>query len=986
MRSNRGIGFLLVLWLCVPLGAIAQGAPNNAIELLYVSGNSQSVAPYATLGAPLVTQLQPDANFDTTKPVSVDWQITSGQATIVESSGTSYTQVVNVPGGSSGAMPPPPTQIHIMAGATPGNVFVRAVCAVCQQFAATNPGLPYQQNFTFTIVQPPPPTLAIVSGDGQTGTTGSAAGAPLVVALSRGTAPLANQTVSWSVTSGQAVLSAATMQTDSNGHASINFSYGASAGPIAIQASAAGSQVTFNETATTPPPATLQIVSGDGQTGATASAAGAPLIVALTSGSTPVPNQTVNWSIASGQAMLSAATTQTDSNGQTSINFTFGASAGPLTIQASSASSQVTFAATAFTPATTALSGNNQTGMAGAALQAFVVQISAPSGSSGASLGQIPVTWTVLQGGGTLAAAQTLTDASGRSSNTLTLGSTPGTNVVQATVAGSGSVTFTATATNGVPSGATLSIVSGSGQALVPLTPSQPMVVKLADPSGQPLSGIDIQWSVSGSSGTLANVSTPTDANGQAQNQLTVVLPGSYTVTAQVANAPGIAAVTFGFNNAVANLSGLTPPEIAVAHAIDVACPALATTSTPLPPPQTDLLNRCSEIVVRSGTNPAQVPHALDEMLNSKSLPQRNLAQGVQLGQNTNLNTRLAQLRQGATGVNLGGLSLTEDGRNLPLAMFGDLFRKDPKQNDEVGTDFKRWGFFATGMIQRGGFSAVASNAQPGFDFHNASITAGIDYRFNADFVAGVALGYNSNHSSLDQNSGKVDVDGYSVNGYFTWYHNDFYLEGSAILGRLDYDLRRNINYQIDSLASSGGLTTINQTASASPGGDQNSLALSFGKDFNHQAWTFGPYVRGIYSHVNLDGFSETMSDPGAQGGGLGTSVEGRSATSELAVLGARVSHATSYDWGVLVPNALLEWNHEFNNDAHNVVSRFLADPTQTPIVLTDTPPDTNYFNIGIGLNAVLPKGRSGFVYLEHLAGYSGAHENRLSIGIRIEF
>jgi outer membrane autotransporter protein len=289
-------------------------------------------------------------------------------------------------------------------------------------------------------------------------------------------------------------------------------------------------------------------------------------------------------------------------------------------------------------------------------------------------------------------------------------------------------------------------------------------------------------------------------------------------------------------------------------------------------------------------------------------------------------------------------------------------------------------------MIQRGGFSAVSANAQPGFDFHNASITAGIDYRFTADFVAGIALGYNRNHSSLDQDSGKVDVDGYSVNGYFTWYRNDFYLEGSAILGWLDYDLRRNINYQIDSLASSGGLTTINQTAKASPGGDQNSLALSFGRDFNYQAWTFGPYVRGIYSHLNLDGFSETMSDPGAQGGGLGTSVERRSATSELAVLGGRVSYATSFDWGVLVPNALLEWNHEFNNDAHNVVSRFLADPTQTPIVLTDTPPDTNYFNIGIGLNAVLPKGRSGFVYLEHLAGYSGAHENRLSIGIRIEF
>jgi uncharacterized protein with beta-barrel porin domain len=882
--------FLLVFCSGVPLGVLAAGAPNNAIELLYTSGDAQSVAPGAALGAPLVTQLQPDPGYDTSKPVSVTWQIVSGTATIVESGSSSYTQQVTIPGSAStGALPPPPTQIHVTAGTTPGGVSVQATCGVCQAFAASFPGLPYQQNFAFTITQPATPTLSTVSGDGQSGATGSPAAAPLVVQLSNGSTPVANQTVSWSVTS--------------------------------------------------------------------------------------------------GQATLSTASTQTDANGQSSITFTFGATAGPITIQASTSGSQTTFSETAFTPTTAALSGNNQTGVAGNALQPFVVQLSAPSGSSGGVSG-VPVNWRVTQGGGTLASAQTITDANGQSSNTLTLGPSAGTNIVTATVAGSGTITFTATATNGVPSGSKLTIVSGSNQLLVPKTLSQPMVVKLTDASGQAISGIDIQWSVSGASGSLTSTTTPTDANGQATNQLTVVLPGSYTVTAQVVDQPAIAAVTFGFNNGVVNLNGLTPPEIAVAHAIDVACPQLAqmSSSAPLPTPQADLLNRCSEIVVRSGTNPAQVPHALDEMLNSKSIPQRNLAQGVQLGQYSNLNTRLAQLRQGASGISAGGLSFTEDGRNLPLATFADLFRKDPKENDEVGKDFERWGFFATGMIQRGGFDAVAANAQPGFNFHNASITAGVDYRFTADFVAGVALGYNNNSSDLDQNQGNVDVDGYSLNGYFTWYHDDFYIEGSAIAGWLNYDLRRRINYQIDSLGPSGGLTTIDQTAKASPDGHQDSFALAFGKDFNRGAWTFGPYLRGVYTHLRLDGFSETMSDPSGQGGGLGTSVESRSVTSELAVLGARASYAHSYDWGVLVPNVLLEWNHEFKNDPQNVVSRFLADPTQTPIVLSDTPPDTNYFNLGVGLNAVLPQGRSGFVYFEHLAGYSGAHENRLSVGIRIEF
>jgi outer membrane autotransporter protein len=354
----------------------------------------------------------------------------------------------------------------------------------------------------------------------------------------------------------------------------------------------------------------------------------------------------------------------------------------------------------------------------------------------------------------------------------------------------------------------------------------------------------------------------------------------------------------------------------------------------------------------------------------------------VQQGQFDNLNTRFAELRQGAAGFSAGGLTFNENGRGLPLAMLGDIFRKDPADNDEVGKDFSRWGFFATGMVERGGFDATG--VRPGFDYHSASLTAGVDYRFNANFVAGAALGYNQNDSSFDANAGKANVDAYSLNGYFSWYRGDWYLEGSVVFDKLDYDLDRNIAYQIANL--SGGTTTVSQTASASPSGDQNSFSLSAGKDFSRKAWTFSPYVRGIYSHLSLDGFSETMSDSSGAGAGLGTSVASRSLNSMLGLLGARVSYTMSTDWGVLVPNAVVEWNHEFRNDPQTIVVRFLADPTQTPISLTDEAPDSNYFNVGFGLNAVFAKGRSAYVYYQHLTGFSGAHSDQLSLGIRIEF
>lgn len=535
-------------------------------------------------------------------------------------------------------------------------------------------------------------------------------------------------------------------------------------------------------------------------------------------------------------------------------------------------------------------------------------------------------------------------------------------------------------------SGDQFTIVSGNNQALVPNQASAPLVVRLVNADGQPIADAVVQWAVSGQTAKLTSDTTATGSDGQSQNRLTVILPGTYSVTASLPDSPDVPPLTFSFSNGVANIPNLSPAQINVAGAIDKACPVLASMSSggQLNSGQQDLLQRCSELVLGANSDAKDVPNALNQMLNNKALPQRSQAEGVQQGQFNNLNTRFAELRQGARGLSIGGLGVVNEGQGLSLASLGDQFRKDPDAGDEVGKDFSRWGFFATGMLVRGGFSA--DGARPGFDYDNDSLTAGVDYRFSDSFVAGAALGYNHNRSSLDQNLGKLSVDGYSLNGYFTWYHDDdFYVEGSLVLDWLNYDLQRNIAYQIANVGGTG-TTTVNEAVTASPNGHQSSVALSVGKDFNRGAWAISPYLRVVYSHLRLDGFSETASDPGAAGAGLITSVESRSLDSELGVIGGRFSYTTSYDWGVLIPNATLEWNHEFRNDPQTIVTRFVYDPTQTPIVITDAPPDNSYFNVGVGLNAVLPGGRSGYISWEHLVGLSGAHENRFSLGIRIEF
>jgi len=983
-RVGGRVWFVMATLLLLTISVCANAQTNS---MSIAGGNGQSTYTGNGLQNPLTVA------FSGATVVTLDWSASNGAVIQQGDLTPSFSESVDT---SSS----PTASVNVYAGNTPGPFTVTVTCSS---------GCSSVQTLTFNetaLQQPPELQMAIGGGNNQSGPPNTVLPTPLQVTLTP--TPLGyegppQETITWTVedanatfvesgtstytevvtvstgSPGRPTRARRTVQASGNVPARVHLLLGPNPGSVRVRATcpdcSVGKFQVFDETITPATTSTLSKVSGDQQSGQPGSQAALPLVVSLPNGN----GQTINWSVTSGTATLSASSSTIDANGQSQITFHYGNAPGPITIQASAGSAgTVTFSETSLAGSSNVVSGNNQSGSTGTALQPFIAQFGTSSG--------VPVTWSVTQGSGTLSSATTTTDANGRTSDTLTLGPNAGTVVVTATATGYTPVTFTSTAISGAPGGAVLTIVSGDKQALIPNESSQPLVVKLTS-NGVGTPNVTIQWSVSGSSGTLDNTTTTTDSTGQTQNRVKVVLPASYTVTAQVANQPSIAPVTFTFNNAVVNLPALNPAQTGVAHAIDRACPALAAQAA-LTAQQQDLLARCSEIVVNSGTNPSQVPGALDAMLNNKTTPQSGLADTVMQGQLTNLNTRLTELRQGAHGFSVGGLALNEDGRSLPASSLSDVFtsyRKDPKEStdDEVGKDFSRWGFFATGLIDRGG--ASADGMAPGYDFHNASLTAGIDYRFNDAFVGGVALGYASNNSDINNNAGNVDVNSYSVNAYFTWYrNNDFYVEGSVVYDWLNYDLSRNIAYQIASL--SGGTTTVNNTAKASPDGKQYTLSLSVGKDFNREAWTFSPYVRGVYTHVTLDGFDEHMTDTTGPGSGLGTSVDGRSFTSELGVIGGRVSRTITMDWGVLVPNALVEWNHEFKNDPQTVVTRFLADPTQTPIVVTDSRIDQNYFNLGLGLNAILPAGKSGFLYFEHVTGYSGIHENRLSAGIRIEF
>lgn len=948
----------------------AVGAP-GARTIAISGGDGQSGEPGVTLPAPLAVLLRdPNSNNGFAAGVPVTFSVVDGDARF--GSGQASTTVTSDATGNAAAT--------LVLGAEEGLVVVTAT--------ATGFG-----SVTFTLsterAPPPPYELAIVSGDAQTAEP-DADGAPLVVRLTQGGVPVAGDAISWRVAQGDDItLSARTSTTDNAGEAEIGLAFGDAPTRGVVEAtSSRGPTARFEIRAPAAAALRLVIVSGNAQTGAAATPADQPIVFEARRDNAVVPGVGVDFRVTRGTATASLANAVTDDEGRVAVRLRYGATPGPVELVASTQGGQVTAVALAeiFPVALQRVSGDNQQAAPATQLpQPLVVQIVRPAGKG---LAGAVVNWTVVTGGGTVTNASSSTDASGQARTELTLGAAPGPNQVRASVDGVGSTTFNATAT--APPTGLFAIVAGDGQTLATNENSAPLTVRLTNDRNAPLANARIRWSAPANV-DLSATETTTDANGQTSISASLQQPGGGTVTATAVDFANAPAVSFTLNGGIVNTDGAGESERTVAGALDQACPILAqrdAAGQPLSPAEADLLARCRELIASSGTDPGDTNTVLQELLADEATAQNNAALTVQAAQFDNLKARLAALRSGTQGASFGGLALTTDEGAVPLsflpsAILGAQDEGGTADGGEVGGGFSRWGFFATGTIGRGGRDP--GERDPGFDFDTIGLTAGVDYRWSDHLVLGAALGYNKNETDLDGDAGGLDADGYSFSGYATWYQGDsFYVDGVATLGRNNYDITRGINFSIAN--PGGGTTVVDQIASADPDGDQTSLAVSVGRDFNQGAWSFGPYLRGLYTKVDFDGYTETLSDPNAPGAGLGVTVEDRELESRQAVLGGKMSYTMSTSWGILMPHAQLEFLKEFEDDLDAVVTRFANDPTGTPIEIRPDSIDDSYFNLGFGLSGVFANGRSAFVYYEHRAAQDKVSYDNLAIGIRIEF
>jgi outer membrane autotransporter protein len=370
------------------------------------------------------------------------------------------------------------------------------------------------------------------------------------------------------------------------------------------------------------------------------------------------------------------------------------------------------------------------------------------------------------------------------------------------------------------------------------------------------------------------------------------------------------------------------------------------------------------------------VAEAIDEMLPDVAQTQTQTGQDAANAQFNNLNMRISNLHAGVSGPSFNGLTLTTPTGTISLGSLANSLMADEEKPKEESA-FSRWGFFVSGNIGRGSTDAIAN--APEYDFDIKGLTAGVDYRMSDNFVLGGALGYTRQSSSLSGDQGSLKMEGWSVSGYATWYREkDWYFDGVLNLANNDFRHRRRVSYILPG-------ETVDQVARADSDGTDISGSLTIGRDFHRQEWNFGLYGRAQFGRQHFDGYDEDL-DAAFAGSGLALRIDDRSVDSLSSILGGRASWVHSTDWGVLMPQFGLEWQKEYQGDPDTFRAFLITDPTGTPILITGEALDDSYFRLNLGLSAVWPHGRSGFIQYDRIFARDGNEQETLTIGGRFEF
>jgi adhesin/invasin len=530
-----------------PITFTHTAVPANPTVLVLVSGDDQTAPGGFEVAEDLVVRLEDDnGNGIGSRPIT--WVVGAG----------------------AGSVTPPSTTTSANGLATTRWTLPNAVGSFT--VSAVFSGLP-PVTFSATATADVPTTIELVSGNNQSASVGSALPNPLVVRVTDANGiPVANVGVNWVAEVGGSVSAPATA-TNSSGLAQVTRTLGLLPGEYTTTATVeglAGSPITFTSTANVGSAAKLAIIT---QPGGTASS-GQPLspqpeveVQDLLGNPILQAGRTVSASITSspeepdgpGNATLTASTDQTNASGRTTwTNLRITGPAGDYVL---------TFSSGALIP----VASTTITLGAGSASRLVLQQAPPATVVNGALISPAPVIGVEDAGGNPVSGNRNILvdieSGQGTLSGTTTENTNGGSTATfdnlritglvgpRTLLFSSAGTTTVETATINVLAGpaTSMAIEAGDNQAAGVGEPvDTPPAVLVTDQSGNPVSGVSVDFDVTGGGGTVVPGTVVTNASGIAQVTSWTLGPAAGANTL-VASASGLGTETFNATGTVAN-------------------------------------------------------------------------------------------------------------------------------------------------------------------------------------------------------------------------------------------------------------------------------------------------------------------------------------------------------------------------------------------------------------------------------------------------
>ena len=343
-------------------------------------------------------------------------------------------------------------------------------------------------------------------------------------------------------------------------------------------------------------------------------------------------------------------------------------------------------------------------------------------------------------------------------------------------------------------------------------------------------------------------------------------------------------------------------------------------------------------------------------------------------------------LRRGGRGSTTAGLVLRGDDGPISASSgnLGDYLPGGGSGDGNVQFLDGRLGVFINGSVKVG--SKRKTNNSDAFDINDDTLTIGADYRVGERFVFGAAFGSGKLKTDFGSALGRLDLKSKGFSVYASFYGESYYVDVLAGYGKPTLETSRHIGF---SGLPGGG--SVDQWAIGSTHTKDLWTGISVGNSFHWRAWTATPEASINFHEIQLDGFSESMSAPGAPGAGFALTYNDAVVPSLQMRAGIRISYTWTTPFGVIEPNfhgSYIRERRDRSDAFYGHLSNApagLSGPGSSLVLNTDSP-EGHYFANGGGMNFQFTHGISGFVDYEQLKTLKSIKSHEFSFGVRYQF